>query len=82
MIRTAKCIGVDGDEEGFSDLIGNTGKLRIDPESKDPAVNWFDDGGGSVNFALDRFTEVNDRIDVFTRLGNTFKFRVIQVGAD
>ena len=76
MIRTAKCISVEGDDGEFSDLVGTIGKLRIDDKSMDSAANWFD-GGNSVNFTRKRVTEVGDQIKVFTKLGNIFKFKVI-----
>lgn len=77
MIREAKCIGIEGDEDGeFSDLVGTTGKLRIDPKSSDSAVNWFN-GGGSVNFTRKRVNEKEGVVKVFTKLGNVFKFKLV-----
>jgi len=77
MIRQAKCIGVEGDEDGeFSDLVGAEGKLRIDPKVTDSAVNWFN-GGGSVNFTRKRVVEKDGIVKVFTLLGNTFRFRLV-----
>jgi len=77
MIRQAKCIGVEGDEDGeFSDLVGTSGKLRLDDKSMDSAVNWFD-GGGSVNFTRKRVAEKDGVVKVFTKLGNVFKFRLV-----
>jgi len=77
MIRQAKCIGIEGDEDGeFSDLVGTTGKLRLDPKSKESVVNWFD-GGGSVNFTRKRVVEKDGEVKIFTKLGNVFKFRLI-----
>jgi hypothetical protein len=79
MIREAKCIGVEGDEDGeFSDLVGTVGKLRLDDKSKDSAVNWFN-GGGSVNFTRRRVVEKDGVVKIFTKLGNVFKFRLVQV---
>jgi hypothetical protein len=77
MIREAKCIGIDGDEDGeFSDLIGTTGKLRLDEKSKDMAVNWFS-GGSSVGFSRKRVLEKDGVVKVYTKLGNVFKFRLV-----
>ena len=77
MIRQAKCIGVEGDEDGeFSDLVGTSGKLRLDDKSMDSAVNWFD-GGGWVNFTRKRVAEKYGVVKVFTKLGNVFKFRLL-----
>ena len=78
MIQEAKCIGIDGDEDGeFSDLIGTTGKLRLDKKSKDMAVNWFS-GGSSVGFARKRVIKKGDEVKVFTHRGNVFKFRLVK----
>lgn len=77
MIRQAKCIGVDGDEDGeFSDLVGTVGKLRLDDKSTDRAVNWFN-GGDSVNFTRKRVVEKDGVVKVFTKLGNVFKFKLV-----
>lgn len=77
MIREAKCIGIEGDEDGeFSDLIGTTGKLRLDEKSMDSAVNWFD-SGESVNFTRKRVHEKDGEVKVYTKLGNVFKFRLV-----
>jgi hypothetical protein len=81
MIRQAKCIGVDGDEDGeFSDLVGTSGKLRLDDNSMDSAVNWFDSfssGGDMVGFARNRVAEKDGVVKVFTKFGNVFKFRLV-----
>lgn len=76
MIRTAVCIGIQGDEDNeFDDLIGEKGSLRIDPKSSDSAVNWFN-GGQGVNFTRKRVVEKDGIVKVFTKLGNVFKFKL------
>lgn len=72
---SAKCIQVEGNQEEFSDLIGSIGKLRLDPVSKDPAVNWFT-GGNTVNFVRKKVVVKDGIVKVFTRVGNCFTFRL------
>lgn len=84
MIRQAKCIGVDGDEDGeFSDLVGTVGKLQLaedSTDSTDSAMNWFNSvssGGNSVGFTRRRVVEKEGVVKVFTKLGRVFKFRLV-----
>lgn len=78
-IRQVKLIEVCGDQEEFSDLIGEVGKLRLDDKCNDAAVNWFSPGGGeSLNLSRKRVTEKDGKVIVHTRLDNTFVFKVLE----
>ena len=81
MIRQAKCISVDGDEDGeFSDLVGTVGKLQLAEDSMDSEMNWFDSvssGGDSVGFTRRRVVEKEGVVKVFTKMGRVFKFRLV-----
>lgn len=68
-VRTAKCIAVSDEE--FDDLRGHTGQLRIDKNS-----TWFD-GGEGIELTRKRVTEKDGIVKVFTKLGNTFTFKIV-----
>jgi hypothetical protein len=76
-IRKAKCVEVRGDEaDDLEDLVGTTGNLSLDPNSKESTVNWFD-GGDSVNFARKKVVEKGNIVKVYTSYGNVFEFELI-----
>ena len=68
----ARLISVKGEEE-FADLIGVYGTLNLEH-------NWFlpNDDGDMLSFLVKRKTFVDDKVKVFTKLGNIFTFRVLR----
>ena len=75
-VRQAKLIRVEGNQSEFSDLIGHTGRLRIDPNNLTPNLNWFNANGDIVQLARARVTENGKEVKVFTTLGNVFVFNL------
>jgi len=73
-VRIATCIEVSDEE--FDDLCGATGQLYLDPHDTDRAVNWFN-GGGGVEMTRKRVIEKDGVVKVFTKLGNTFTFKIV-----
>ena len=72
---TAKLIGVEGDQEEFADLIGETGRLFLSPGN-----NWFSPKGSgeSLTMTRKRAAEKDGKIRVSTKLGNVFIFRKVE----
>lgn len=67
----AKLVNVQGDQEEFSDLIGETGTLFLSKGN-----NWFAAGGDCVELQRKRLTKrENGDIRLSTHLGNRFTFR-------
>lgn len=68
-VRKVKCIAVSDDE--FDDLRGHTGELRIDEHN-----TWFN-GGEGIEMTRKRVVETDGVVKVFTKLGNTFTFKIV-----
>lgn len=79
--KQVRLIEVQGDQEEFADLIGTEGELQlIGPSSPH---NWFnpDERGDSLSLAVKRSVEKDGNIKVYTKLGNTFTFKVKNEGS-
>lgn len=70
---TAKLVRVEGDQEEYADMIGQTGRLYLSPGN-----NWFAPSGWgeSLTMSRKRASKKDDRIRVSTHLGNVFVFQV------
>ena len=68
-VRKVKCISVSDEE--FDDLRGQTGELRIEEHN-----TWFN-GGEGVEMTRKRVVEKDGVVKVFTKLGNTFTFKIV-----
>jgi hypothetical protein len=77
MKQKARLVEVQGDQEDFADLIGTTGTLYLEGNN-----NWFlpENRGDHLSFVIKRKVNVApDKVRVFTKLGNTFTFRLLTV---
>jgi len=82
-VRKVRLIEVRGNQEEFSDLIGTEGKLRLDEKDKDSEVNWYcpdKNIDAMVSLSRKRVTEKDGLVSVSTRRGNTFVFKLKEVG--
>jgi len=70
MKTTATLVGVFGDQVGFADMIGETGRLSVSKEGG--SFGGF--GNEWLEFHPKRVTRKDGQIRVRTELGNTFVF--------
>ena len=70
---------VQGDQVEFADLLGVEGILRLHGTDKAEELNWFNPnrGWGTLCLARRRVVESANEVKVFTELGNTFTFRLL-----
>lgn len=70
----AKLIGVHGDQEEFSYLIGYEGDLRLASDS-----GAFSVGGDCVQFDVRATDREGMKVKISTKRGNLFTFRIVPV---
>jgi hypothetical protein len=68
----AKLFKIETESDDFSDMVGVTGRLRLGPK-----VNYFANGGDSIELKRKRVFNKNGVVKVFTHLGNVFYFRLV-----
>ena len=70
----AKLIEVQGNQEEFADLIGETGELHLEPSN-----DWFlpQNSNDTLTMSRKRFVDKDCKITISTALGNKFVFRPI-----
>jgi hypothetical protein len=73
-IMKARLIGVLGDQEEFSHLIGCEGDLRLADNR-----GTFLVGGESVQFAVRTLAREGRQVKVVTKRGNVFTFRTVPI---
>lgn len=75
-IRRARLVSVASDEHEFYYLLDKDGRLHVAGVTSDN--NWFNaDNGESIKFLAKEISEDNGYVSIVTRLGNTFKFKLL-----
>ena len=71
-----RLIEIQGDQEEFADLIGESGDLQLHETNKSHELNWFNPNhrGDSLSFNVKKKVEKDNKIIVYSSLGNIFVF--------
>lgn len=79
--RKVRLVSVDGDEpEEFADLIGSEGSLGPAAVADGKRLTFMPANRGDwLTMSVKRETTTGDKVRIFTKLGNTFTFRLLKI---